>query len=265
MGMETDMEDNYSVTVVIPAYNAGEYISDAIRSVASQSYEGNIEVIVVDDKSDDETDEIIKAAIEYANKTKCKVTIKHVVNEERLGVAGSRNKAIELARGEYIAFLDADDWWDADKLAQQIECLENDGQAMLCCSARELMQADGCTTGRIVHVSEKITYDMLLKTNSIACGSVVMKADLARKYPMHNDELHEDYICWLEILKDGGYAVGIDKPFLKTRLSEGGKSRNKFKSMKMHYGVYRLIGIGRIKALYYTMHYIFNGLKKYYG
>ncbi len=68
----------------------------------------------------------------------------------------------------------------------------------------------------------------------------------ALAFPMEHDDSHEDYITWLKILRRGGFAAGINKPYLKYRLSEGGKSRNKLKSAAMTYQVYRYVGYGTI-------------------
>ena len=82
---------------------------------------------------------------------------------------------------------------------------------------------------------------------------------------MCHDELHEDYILWLQVLKKYGAAVGIDEPLLKSRMSENGKSRNKLKSARMQFGVYRYLGFGWIKSLYYFCNYAVQGVKKYHG
>lgn len=259
------MGNKYLVSVVIPTFNSGKFIGKAIESVIGQTIKARIQIIVVDDNSTDDTSQIIDGMKELARFSGDKIDIEYIINDTRLGVAGSRNKAVALAMGEYIAFLDADDWWDSDKLRQQVECMENNPDAPLCCSARELVDNDGVSTGRVIPVDDKITYKMLLKTNSISCASTLIRDKVIKAHPMHNDELHEDYICWLEILKKYDYVVGINEPLLKSRMSVGGKSRNKFKSMRMNYGVYRLIGMPPIKAFYYMCWYVVNGLKKYYG
>ena len=82
-------------------------------------------------------------------------------------------------------------------------------------------------------------------------------------YTSEHDDSHEDYITWLKILKKYGPAVGIDRPYLKYRLSEEGKSRNKLKSARMTYHVYRYVGYGPVKSTCFFISYALHGLWKY--
>ena len=87
---------------------------------------------------------------------------------------------------------------------------------------------------------------------------------MAREFPMEHDDSHEDYITWLKILRKYGCAAGINKPYLKYRLSEGGKSRNKLKSAAMTYNVYRYAGYGRIRSCIFFCSYAVHGIWKYF-
>lgn len=247
------MAEEIKVSVIMPVYNGEKYIRQAVESVKAQQIAW--ELFIINDCSTDDTSRMIK---EYEEDARIHV----VQNETNCGVAESRNIGIRMAKGKYIAFLDADDWWASEKLKEQCELLEQK-QLVLCCTGRELMNPDGSSTGKIVHVPENITYGMMLYTNHIPCSSVVMKTEVAREFYMEHSELHEDYILWLKVLKKYGAACGIDEPMLKSRLSEGGKSRNKIKSAVMHWKVYRLMGIGVFRAGWYMIHYVVNGVRKY--
>lgn len=256
-------KDEILVSVIMPAHNAEQYIVTAMESVCIQQGEFQIELLVIDDASTDKTVEQIeqyKKKAEQNQERHCEIVL--LQNEKNLGVAETRNKGIRKARGRYLAFLDADDWWQENKLLCQIKLLE-EKQAVLCATARELMYSDGNTMNKVIGIPEKITYQMLLRTNSIPCSSVVMKTEVAREFYMCHDELHEDYILWLKVLKKYGTAYGNNEPMLKSRMSEGGKSRNKIKSAKMQFGVYRYMGLGLWKSVYYFIHYTCNGFKKY--
>ena len=151
--------------------------------------------------SADHTEEVLSA---YEGRE----DFRYIKNKQNMGAAGSRNKGVKLAQGIYIAFLDADDWWEKGKLKEQLHCLEETGY-VLCSTGRELMRADGNSTGRTIPVKEKITYRELLKHNSINCSSVMLRTDVAREFPMEHDDSHEDYITWLKVLAQiaGGGAL----------------------------------------------------------
>lgn len=254
------------ISVIIPVYNCEKYIGQAIDSVMNQTAAEDIEIIVIDDGSKDGTRDIVHSYMNrYCNlSASCSAlrSISYHTNGKNLGVAAARNAGIRIAQGEYVAFLDADDWWAKDKLEKQVALMKKQ-DASFVYSGRELMQADGSSTGKIVSVPQKASYRTLLRTNYIPCSSVLMKTSVAREFYMCHDELHEDYIMWLRVLKKYKDAWGVNEPLLKSRLASGGKSRNKWKSAKMHYGVYKYMGVPAWKASWLFLCYAINGVKKY--
>lgn len=245
------------ISVIMPAYQAEQYIGQAVESVISQTCKEPWELLIIDDHSTDHTPDVLRS---YRKDPR----IRYLRRKQNRGVAAARNLGIRQARGQYVAFLDADDWWDADKLKLQMEGIRRTG-AVLCCTGRELMQPNGTPAGRVIGVPEQITYRMLLRTNCIPCSSVLLRTDVAREFGFTCDRYHEDYILWLRVLKKYQQAAGVNVPALKCRLSAGGKSRNKWKSAQMQYGSYRYVGYGRIQALYYMLFYTLNGFLKYFG
>ena len=241
------------VSVVMPVHNGEKYIKDAVESVFAQNVP--LELLVIDDGSSDNTEKVLAAY-------KGREDFRYLRNEKNIGAAGSRNKGVRHAKGTYIAFLDADDWWEKGKLKKQIGLLKKTGY-VLCSTGRELVKPDGTSTGKYIPVKETITYGELLKHNSINCSSVVVKRAVIKEFPMAHDDSHEDYITWLMILKKYHYAAGINEPLLKYRLSEGGKSRNKWKSAVMTYKVYRYMGFGFAKSAALFVSYAVHGLWKY--
>src|SRR5690554_2198490 len=105
------MED--LVSIITPAYNCGKYIGETIESVIRQSYQ-NWEMIIVDDCSIDNTNEIVKEYVEQDNR------IRYYLLKDNSGAAVARTKAMEFASGNYMAFLDSDDIWTEEKLKKQI-------------------------------------------------------------------------------------------------------------------------------------------------
>lgn len=261
------------ITVIIPAYNCEKFIGQALGSALRQKGCGDLEILVIDDCSADRTSQAARQFLSgcceqaddgsfLAKDASEARTARLLRNEKNLGAASCRNIGIRMARGEYVAFLDADDWWEEDKLKKQAKLLQKTGVPLVY-SGRELMRPDGSSTGKVIGAPKEATYRGLLYTNCIPCSSVVMKTLVAREFYMCRDDLHEDYILWLRVLKKYGKACGIDEPLLKSRLSAGGKSRNKLKSAKMQYGVYRYLGIPACRAVWLFLCYAANGVRKY--
>ena len=242
------------VSVIMPAYRCAGTIAAAIDSVLIQNVA--LELIIVNDCSPDNVSEVLAA---YCADERVRV----VTNEKNIGAAKSRNRGVSMARGKYVAFLDSDDLWIPGKLAAQVQVLEESG-CVLCCTARELMTPDWKPTGKVLPVAQTITYNDLLKHNSIACSSVVLRAEAAREFPMDHEDSHEDYILWLRVLEKYGAARGINEPMLRYRLSNTGKSGSKLHSAKMTFMVYRYMGFSLPKSIACFVSYAFNGVKKYY-
>ena len=109
------------VSIIMPSYNTGKYIKDTIQSVFAQTY-ANWEIIIVDDCSTDDTDEIIQPLLKDSR-------IRYYKNEQNYGAAVSRNRALREARGKWIAFLDSDDLWLPEKLEKQVKFMQDNGYA----------------------------------------------------------------------------------------------------------------------------------------
>lgn len=242
------------VSVIIPVYNGASYICQSIESALCQQVP--LEIIVINDRSTDTTEKVLE---KYHNDSR----IRCFKNDRKLGASGSRNKGIQLARGHYIAFLDADDWWEPEKLKRQLSLLEKE-HAVLCSTARRLVHPDGSPMNKIIHVPSKISYLTLLKHNCINCSSVLVLKDVAAEFPMEHEDSHEDYIMWLKILKKYKYACGIDEPLLNYRLSASGKSGSKLKSAKMTFKAYRYMGFGILKSILCFCSYAIHGILKYH-
>ena len=151
------------VSVVIPVHNGAKTLPKALDSALCQRVE--LEIIVIDDCSEDDLEH---ALIPYGRDDRVRV----LKNEKNLGAAASRNRGVKEARGNYVAFLDSDDYWAPGKLEKQLQQLKQ-GNYVLCSTARELMTPEGELTGRMIGVKEKITYRELLRHNSIlSCAEI---------------------------------------------------------------------------------------------
>lgn len=242
------------VSVIIPAYNCANLITKALDSALAQDVP--MEIIVIDDCSKDDLDGVMERYREHPQ-------IHYLKNENNRGVAETRNRGIALAKGEYIAFLDADDYWEKDKLKKQLTLIAEKG-TVICSTARELMNPDGTLTGYVIPVMTDYNFADIRKQNQINCSSVLIKAEVAKEFPMHHDDSHEDYLMWLEVLKKYGKGCAVNEPLLKYRITNTGKSGNKWNSAKMTYRTYRYMGFGRFRSALYFVSYAFLGMRKYF-
>ena len=249
------------VSVIIPCHNNRNTIDRAVRSVLSQTYQ-DTEVIIIDNGSRD------RVYIENMALNLDKV--RYVWFDKSLGASGARTEGIRLAKGEYIAFLDADDFWHKEKLEKQLKYLKSfryHGEApKLCFTGRRLVYRDEqgrLRKGRFVHAERVVDYRRLLRSNQINCSSVLMKKCQAERLIFPEGNIHEDYAAWLSLLKKGGYAAGIDEPLYYYMLSKGSRSGDKLRSAIMTYNVYRYEGIGIAESLIHMITYTLKGVRKY--
>ena len=192
MGRTTHTPD---VSVVIPAYRQAHLLAECLDSVAAQTFTGRVEAIVVDDGSPDGAADVAEAHPIGAV----------VLRTENRGVAEARNAGIARARGKYVAFLDADDRWHADKLRRQVACLEAYGEPAMCFTQFRRIKPDGVPI-EVARPSWKYpeTAHELSRRNFVGCSTVVVhRACLERVGGFPADEVlrncAQDYALWLRI------------------------------------------------------------------
>lgn len=252
------MKDEILVSIIMPAYNAEKTITDAIRSVCRQTYR-SWELIIVDDGSTDTTRERIRDCMAEDAR------IRLLENEKNSGVSVTRNRGIRAAAGEWTAFLDSDDLWDEDKLRKQIEVIRKRADADLVFTGSAFVNAQGVRSRYVLEVPETMTYRRLLAQNLISCSSVLVRKELVQTYRMQHDDMHEDFAVWLQILKAGHRAYGINEPLLIYRLSEQSKSGDKKQAAMMTWKVYRFMKLDCVQAMVYFCLYALRNMKKYKG
>jgi len=226
-----------------------------IQSVQEQTYI-KWEMIIVDDCSTDNSLNIIQ---QYASQD---TRIKIIKNTCNLGAGGSRNKAIEVANGRYIAFLDSDDTWFPEKLEKQIALMEQKNMPMSYVAYYTIDNEDTLTA--LHPVEEQVSYVKLLKNPSMI-GTLTMMYDVKELGKFYFEDVgHEDYIMKLNILKKIDFAVGINIPLAKYRIHNTSLSSNKVSAAKWVWHIYRHIEkLSFIKSLYYFSHYAYYSFTKY--
>lgn len=243
------------VSVIMPAYNAEKTIGISIESVLAQTFT-DWELIVIDDGSHDKTKEILTKMAETDSR------IRFYQNEKNSGASYTRNRAVELAQGKWIAFLDSDDIWKPEKLEKQIKLAQIHPEMVICYTASSFINEDGEPYNYVMEAKENVTYKMLLRKNLLSCSSVMILSSVMKRIKMPNDKMHEDYYVWLTVVRECGVAYGINEPLLTYRLCSGSKSSNRIKSAIMLFNAYRAVGYNYIASLMLTLLYTVHSVEK---
>lgn len=243
------------VSIVMPAYNAAQTIQDSIESVFAQTV-SDWELIVIDDGSKDDTAAILTT---LAAKDK---RIRFLKNEKNRGASFTRNRAVALAEGEWIAFLDSDDLWKPEKLEKQLALVQECPNMVVCYTASSFIDDAGRSYGYVMPAIERLNYKTLLRKNLMSCSSVMIRASVMKGIKMPDDKMHEDYFVWLTVLREYGVAYGINEPLLIYRMCAHSKSSNRLKSAKMLFNSYRAVGYTPVAAVFFVFRYMFHSVSK---
>lgn len=243
------------VSIIMPVYNSEKYIEDAVNSILKQTY-NNWELIIVNDCSTDNSSKIINRFCENDSRIK----VYHL--EKNVGVSRARNYGIENSNGEYIAFLDSDDFWDEKKLKLQINfMLENNYDFTY--TSYTLIDQNGKKI-KDIFVAEDVNYFQLLKGNIITCSTVILNKKRIGDIRMPQIK-HEDYATWLNISKNGFNAYGVKEPLVYYRKQDNSITANKLQSAVWTWNIYRRHqNLSLIKSLYYFINYSVKGFIKHY-
>lgn len=253
--MEKEKEiEKEIVSIIVPMYNAEKFIGKTIESVLAQTYQ-NWEMLIMNDVSTDNSLAIVSM---YAKKDE---RIKIVNTEKNVGVVKGRNFLIDLASGKYIAFLDADDYWHNEKLEKQIKFMKEKNASISCTEYTRVKENEEKINDVII--KEEISYNDMLKNNYLGCLTVIYDAKKIGKRYFKELEKNEDYVLWLEIVKDVNTIYGLKENLAYYRVLDNSRSSNKVKTAKVRWEIYRKIEkLSLLKSIYYFLHYAIRAVLK---
>lgn len=180
------------VSIIMPSYNTGTFISQSIESVINQTYQ-NWELIIVDDCSTDSTDEIVSR---YLTDTR----ISYYKNPANKGAAYSRNRALEIAQGRWIAFLDSDDLWESEKLKKQVKFMLDNGYSFSYTEYAEIDET-GCPLFRKISGPGRITKPGEYAYCWQGCLTVMYDRYVVGNIQIKDIKKNNDYAIWLKVCK----------------------------------------------------------------
>lgn len=240
------------ISIITPTYNCGKFIEETIKSVIAQSY-NNWEMIIVDDCSTDNTKEIVE---KYSNTDS---RIKYYLLDENSGAAVTRTKAMELANGNYIAFLDSDDLWVKDKLKLQLDFMKKNNYAFTC-TAYEQIDEIGNSLNKVIKTKLKTDYNGILLSCPVGNSTVMYNVDKLGKFIVPNIRKRNDDALWLQILKKEKYIYGMPDILMKYRIRSNSISSNKLELVKYHWKLYR--EIEKLSVIRSVFHICYWGVLK---
>lgn len=220
------------VSIIVPVYNAGSYIEETVKRVCAQTYD-RWELLLVDDCSGDDSREKIEALCEKDAR------IRLIAKDRNEGAALARNTGVRNAKGRYIAFLDADDVWLAEKLEKELQFME-EKQAAFAFTGYEFGDEAAKGTGRVVAVPETLTYKKALSRTVIFTTTVMFDTEkIDRELIRMPDIKSEDTATWWKILRHGYTAYGLNETLAIYRRPGKSLSSNKLAAMKRIWNLYR--------------------------
>lgn len=179
------------VSIVMPAYNCEKYVGASIESIINQTYQ-NWELLVVDDCSTDKTQSVVHTYLD--------ARIKYTKNEKNSGAAVSRNKALKMAKGRWIAFLDSDDMWMPEKLNYQIQFMQQNGYSFSC-TKRTTCHEDGSLTGIYISSPPKVTKFHMHNYCWIGASTAMYDQEVIGLIQIADLKKRNDYAIWLKAIE----------------------------------------------------------------
>ncbi len=218
-----------SVSIIMPAYNSARFIRHAVESVLAQTYT-DWELLIVDDCSYDNTEQVVSAIKDPR--------IRYMRNEQNMGAASTRNRALRQAEGRYIAFLDSDDLWTPDKLEKQIAFMQQNGYAFTFTDYC-IINEDSTPQNKILHMPASLTYRQYCCNTAIGCLTVIIDRQMTGPFEMPDIRSSHDMGLWLEIMKRGFTAYALRECLASYRIVATSNTAKKWKAAKDVWRVYR--------------------------
>lgn len=219
------------VSIITPSFNSEKFISQTLLSVLNQTHQ-NWELLIVDDCSTDATFSIISDFAAQDSR------IKVFKLETNSGAGVARNFAIQQAQGNFIAFLDADDLWKPEKLAKQLHFMESN-QIPFTFSFYETIDEAGNLRNETITTPSEITFKQLYYCNWIGNLTGIYAVDFFGKLPISSIKKRQDWMLWLQIVKQIKIALPVPESLAYYRVREDSISASKWKLIAFNFNVYR--------------------------
>ena len=245
------------VSIITPCFNGAQFIAETIESVLSQTYT-QWEMIIVDDGSSDRTAEIAGEYVRRDGRVQ-------LIRRANGGTASARNAGMNLARGRYIALLDADDLWEPDFLEKQLAFMARE-KAICVCSAYRRIDERGREIQHPTVPPPVITPKEMRVMNHIGCLTGLYDSLPHGKVYLHEElkSIRDDYAYWYDIVALEGRASGNPEILARYRVLTDSTTGNKLKLVTKQYRFYRgYLKENVFRAAFNTLHWGVSGIRKF--
>lgn len=242
------------VSIITPCYNSANFIQETLSSVVKQTFT-DWEWIITDDCSQDNTVEILKSIDDSR--------IKIFSTEKNGGAGKARNISLKNAKGRYITFLDADDIWENNFLAEMLTFMKTENIELAYSSyarCNEKLEKELADFTADVEVN----FENMLKTCRLSLLSSMYDSQRVGIEYFPEGTKREDHVMWLNLLKKIPTGKPLSKTLSKYRMHSSSVSRKKQNIVRDQYLVYKdYLNFSTLKSLYYTGNWALNGFLKY--
>ena len=244
------------ISIIIPFYQKKNYLEQTIKSIAKQSQKNFELILVYDDPDKSDLPHVLRVLKDIKRKT-------IIINKKNIGAGPSRNIAILKAKGEFIAFIDADDVWKKHKLKNQLLFMLSNKIKFSFTSYSIINKKN--TIIKLIKAKRTVGYDDLIKSCDIGLSTVMIKKDLLKKNKFPRIKTKEDYILWLKLSKQNIKMMGINQSLVSWRKLDNSLSSSIFQRIKDAFYVYNnFLKFSFIKSIYYISIMSLNFFKKRY-
>lgn len=242
------------VSIIVPVYNVENFIGETMDRVLAQTWQ-DWELLLVEDCSEDNTAALIRQYMEKTGDSR----IRLISQSSNMGAARARNRGLEEAGGRYIAYLDADDLWEPEKLEREIAFMQ-EKDAAFAFTGYEFADENGKGTGKVVHVPETLTYRQALSNTTIFTTTVMFDLEKISKEQLEMPVIKsEDTALWFRVLRSGVTAHGLDENLVKYRRPGKSLSSNKLEALRRIWNLYR--GAEGMSVVSSAWHFCFWALR----
>ena len=244
------------ISIIIPFYQKKNYLEQTIKSIAKQSQKNFELIFVYDDPDKSDLPHVLRVLKNIKKKT-------IIINKKNIGAGPSRNVAILKARGEFIAFIDADDVWKKHKLKNQLLFMLSN-KIKFSFTSYSIINKKNIII-KLIKAKRTIGYNDLIKSCDIGLSTVMIKKDLLKKNKFPRIKTKEDYILWLKLSKQNIKMMGINQSLVSWRKLDNSLSSSIFQRIKDAFYVYNnFLKFSFIKSIYYISIMSLNFFKKRY-